>query len=150
MPGMVNPTWEERDLPVLRAAVEYCEEKDGYAEVHHLRSRLDMSERDIRKALNALIAETPKLFQNYMYGVGSGVIRVERPTGEARRRVGLWPTPESLADRLVQAMAAAADQEPDEEKRGKLKAAASWLGSAGRDLAVDVAAAALNRGIYGA
>jgi hypothetical protein len=150
MPGMVHPTWEERDLLVLRAAVEYCEENDDYAEAHHLRSRLDMSERDIRKAFNALCAETPKLFQNYWHAPSVGVSRVERPTGEARRRLGMWPTPESLADRLVQAMAAAADQEPDEEKRGRLKAAASWLGSAGRDVLVDVTAAVINRQMGGA
>lgn len=146
---MVNPTWEERDLLVLRAAVEYCEERDNYAEPHHLRSRVDLTERDIRKALNALCAETPKLFQNYWHGSGQ-VFRVERPTGEARRRLGLWPTPESLADRLVQAMALAAEREPDEEKRGKLKTAVSWLGTGGRDVLVDVTAAVINRQIGGA
>jgi hypothetical protein len=92
---MVNPTWEERDLLVLRAAVEYCEEHGGYAEAHHLRSRLDMSERDIRKAFNALCAETPKLFGNYSDG-GVGVYRVVRPTGEARRRLGMWPARELI------------------------------------------------------
>ncbi|WP_146227998.1 hypothetical protein [Micromonospora sp. S4605] len=147
---MVNPTWEERDLLVLRAAVEYCEDNNDYAEVHHLRGRLDLSERDIRKALNALCAETPKLFQNYWHAPGTGVIRVERPTGEARRRLGLWPTPETLADRLVQAMTQAAEQEPDEEKRGRLKTAASWFGNAGRDVLVDVTAAVINRQMGGA
>lgn len=146
---MVNPTWEERDLPVLRAAVEYCEEKDGYAEVHHLRGRLDMSERDIRKAFRALCSETPELFQKYVHSQGE-VVLVGRPTGEARRRLGLWPTPEGLADRLVQAMAEAADREPDEEKRGRLRAAASWLANSGRDVMVDVTAAVINRQMGGA
>jgi hypothetical protein len=81
----------------------------------------------IRKAFNALCAETPKIFPNYWHALDVGVSRVERPTGEARRRLGMWPAPESLADRLMQATAIAADQEPDEEKRGKLKTAASWF-----------------------
>jgi hypothetical protein len=43
---MVNPTWEERDLLVLRAAVEYWRRTTTTRRAHHLRSRLDMSERD--------------------------------------------------------------------------------------------------------
>lgn len=134
---MVNPTWEERDLLVLRAAVEYCEEHDGYAEAYHLRGRLDMSERDIRKAFNALCAETPKLFGSYSDG-GAGVHRVARPTGEARRRLGIWPTSENMADRLVHALALMAEQEPDEVKKSWLRKSADYLGATGREVLVDV------------
>jgi hypothetical protein len=43
----------------------------------------------------------------------------------------------------VQALAKAANNEPDEEKRGWLRKTAAWLGSAGRDVAVDIAGTAL-------
>ena len=61
-------------------------------------------------------------------------------TDEARQAVGQWPTPESVADRIVAALLEAADREPDERKRTKLRAAAETLGSFGRDLLVNVAA----------
>lgn len=48
-------------------------------------------------------------------------------SAEARRRVGQWPTPETLADQIVAALKGAADDEPDEIKRGKLRDAAQRL-----------------------
>jgi hypothetical protein len=91
------PTWEDRDLPVLSAAVEACEKNGGFAEVHHIKARVDFDERTIRSALTALVWEEPKLFRSHWSGgAGVGVWRVEYPTGEARRRLRLWPSPESL------------------------------------------------------
>ena len=61
-------------------------------------------------------------------------------TDEARQVVGQWPTPESVADRIVAALLEAADREPDERKRTKLRAAADALGGFSRDLLVNVIA----------
>jgi hypothetical protein len=54
--------------------------------------------------------------------------------------VGQWPSAEAVADRIVAALVEAADREPDEGKRSRLRAAAETLGSFGRDLLVSVAA----------
>ncbi|MGW3791289.1 hypothetical protein ACWD8I_08990 [Micromonospora arida] len=149
---MVYPTWEERDLPVLRAIVEMSDEGAWYIEPHEIAERIGFDETTVKYALFALAGELPPFF-NYKdistYD-GRDIGFISQPTGHARRTVGTWPTPENLADRLVQAMASAADQEPDEEKRGRLKAAASWFGNAGRDVLVDVTAAVVNRQIGGA
>lgn len=67
------------------------------------------------------------------------------PTGHARRAVGAWPTAEMIADRLVKALDEAADREPDPEKKGWLGKTAAFLGHAGRDLAVEIGATAINR-----
>jgi hypothetical protein len=67
-------------------------------------------------------------------------------TDAARRAVGQWPEsiPDQIAvqiaDRIVAALLEAAEREPDEQKRSKLRAAAETLGSFGRDLLVNVAA----------
>ncbi len=67
------------------------------------------------------------------------------PTGHARRAVGAWPTAETIADRLVSALDEAADREPDPERKGWLSKTAAYLGNAGRDLAVEIGATAINR-----
>ena len=73
------------------------------------------------------------------------IILIAAPTGKARRAVGAWPTPESIADRLVQALDEAADREQDPERKGWLSKSAAYLGNAGRDLAVEIGATAINR-----
>ncbi|MFG3576412.1 hypothetical protein [Micromonospora chersina] len=144
---MVNPTWEDRDLPVLRAIVELYEESGGRQNrPHHIVERTGLDEQSVLRSLRALDGEYVEVT---IVDDGTPVL-FGRPNGEARRAVGLWPTPEVLADRLVQALALAAEQEPNEEKRGKLRSLGTWAGNAGRDLMVDVAAAALNRGMFGA
>ena len=145
----MESTWESRELPVLDAAVRYLDEHAGqmFPRVHELAEMTGLPEEDVYRALVALEGSFVGL-RKYM-----GPIRltaVQEVYSEARTAVGQWPTPESLADRLVQAMAAAAEREPDEEKRGRLRSTASWLGSAGRDVLVDVTAAVVNRQIGGA
>lgn len=49
------------------------------------------------------------------------------------------------ADRLVEALEQAATREDDPERRGWLKKTATYLGSAGRDLAVEIGASAISR-----
>ncbi|TYC05679.1 hypothetical protein FXF53_04495 [Micromonospora sp. WP24] len=144
---MVNPTWEERDLPVLRAAVELYEETGRAMRVSDIVARSEFDEGVVQAALRAVAPAEPPFFTSIKGSFGGGFFLVGAPTPEARRAVGLWPTPENLADRLVQAMAQAADREPDPEKRGWLRKTADWLGSAGRDIAVDVAGTALAKGI---
>ena len=61
-------------------------------------------------------------------------------TPDARRAVGQWPTPESVVARLAEAFSAAAEHEPDPERRGKLRALGSFLGDTGKDFAAEVVA----------
>lgn len=132
----MESTWESRDLPVLDAAVRYLDEHAGesFPQGYDLAEMTGLSNEDVTRALTALEHQYVRIQKTYGDPKNWTVMAVYPGTREA---VGQWPTPESLADRLVQAMAAAADQEPDEEKRGRLKTAASWFGNAGRDVLVE-------------
>jgi len=58
---------------------------------------------------------------------------------------GAAHTPESIADRLIGALDEAAEREPDPERKSWLRKTAAYLGSVGRDLAVEIGATAINR-----
>ncbi|KGN37611.1 hypothetical protein [Knoellia subterranea] len=45
----------------------------------------------------------------------------------------------------MQALEEAAEREPDTERQGWLRQSANYLGNAGRDLAVEIGATAINR-----
>jgi hypothetical protein len=140
--GMAKDTWTDRDLPVLNAIVEMTEQGADSVEPADISGFIGMPEDQVQRALQALADEHPPFFEASEATAAEGriVLLVANPTGYARRTVGAWPTAETLADRLVQALATAADNEPDEEKRSKAKQTALFLGSAGKDLLVNVLA----------
>lgn len=148
MGGMSKDTWTPRDLPVLEAIVELADEgeSDINPSVIARRTRLDAAQVD--GALAALANESPPLFHPIEVTTGDGkrhIYSVEQPTGQARRRVGAWPTPESLADQLVAALGVAAAAEPDAAKRSRLQSVVEFLGGVGRDVVVSVASGILTR-----
>lgn len=145
---MLADTWQERDFPVLCAIVQLSDEglRDMDAPQVAARAGLDIETTLI--ALFALAAERPPLFR---YEDDSdfetrSMCLIREPSGDARRIVGTWPSPQTLADRLTEAMAEAAEHEQDDETRSRLRRLATWLGSAGRDILVDVTATALAKG----
>jgi len=69
------------------------------------------------------------------------------PTG--RREVGMWPSPEVAADRLLAALDAAIANAPTEEAKGKARRVLDAFTSAGRDLLVDVAGGVVTGQISG-
>lgn len=145
--AMPNSTWEDRDLPVLCAIVEMADAGAWHIEPEEIAQRIGFDENLVNVALWALAAETPPHFEYEDVSTfgGRAMAGIRNPTGHARRTVKTWPTPEDLADRLTRALAQAADDEPDAEKRSKLRAAASWFGNAGRDVLVDVTAAVVTK-----
>ncbi len=132
-------TWTTRDLPVLRAIVQLVDEDDsGQVRFSQIVERAGMDEATVTKALRALEHEQPPLFKANG-SLANRFMRISHVTGEARRKVGAWPSPEQLADKLIEALNSAADQTEDEEKRGWLRKSAAWLSEAGRDVLVEVA-----------
>lgn len=150
---MTIPGWEDRDLVVLRAVVEYCETHAGYAEVHHIRSRVDLPERQIRKAFTALSHESPKLFGNFWHGgAGTEVHRLELPTGEARRRLGLWPKPEVRIEQMIKVLEALAERTSDPDEKAALTKSVRSVRAglrASRDFLIGVASSAAVSGVVG-
>lgn len=141
----MDETWTNRDLPVLRAIVEIYEETGHAMHPGPIEAATGLAGEDVQAALRALNLEDPP-FVTKMQRYSSGhVSLIGAPTGHARRAVGAWPTAESIADRLVNALDEAADREADEERKGFLRKAATYLGNTGRDLAVEIGATAINR-----
>jgi hypothetical protein len=135
----VESTWETRDLPVLDAIVRYYDEQDG-PEIPDVETFAKLTGMDPGQVARAVRALSPRFIKTGPSLGGLIDVAIMGVTDEARQAVGQWPTPESLADRIVVALLEAADREPDERKRTKLRAAADALGGFSRDLLVNVIA----------
>lgn len=134
----VESTWEIRELPVLEAIVRLYDETGTLMSPHMIGATAGLSEDDVQKALRALKHDDPPYITK-MTAQGNGdIYLVGAPTGHARRVVGAWPTPEGLADRIIDALNDAADNESDEAKKGKLRRGAEAVAGVGRDVLVDV------------
>ena len=70
---------------------------------------------------------------------------VDSISERARRELGAWPTPDNLVEQLAAALSRAADDEPEPERKGKLRNAADVVGGMARDIAVNVISARLGR-----
>jgi hypothetical protein len=137
----MESTWETRDLPVLEEAVRYFDENPMQPgpTVGDIAERIGMDPTEVLRAVRAL-DETYLELRIYAAGGRAAPHRVLRVYEEARRVVGQWPSPEAVADRVVRELLDAAEREPDEAKRTRLRAAADALGGFGRDLLINVIA----------
>jgi hypothetical protein len=135
----MESTWERRDLPVLDAIVRYFDEEDS-AVIPDAGAFARITGMDAGQVGRAVRALSPRFVKTGPTMGDLTDVPIMGITDEARQAVGQWPTPESVADRIVAALVEAADREPDQGKRTKLRAAADALGSFGRDLLVSVVA----------
>lgn len=144
---LMESTWENRDLPVLDAVVTIADEGDGFAYAEQIQERTGLDDETVQRALFALGHEQPPYFEPTVTADldGRRIGWLTNVTGSARRAVGAWPTPESLAERIVQALQGAADNEPDEQKRGKLLRAAEGVGGVGRGVLTEVIASVITK-----
>lgn len=130
---------------MLRAIVDIYEVTGSPMGPDAIESATGFEADTVQAALRALGSEDPPFVTKLERVMTGDIIFIGAPTGHARRAVGAWPTPESIADRLVSALDEAAEREPDPERKGWLRKTAAYLGSAGRDLAVEIGATAINR-----
>jgi hypothetical protein len=147
----VESTWETRDLPVLEAIVRLYDEGNQAVEARELTERTGFDYETVQQALWALAYEQPPFFDpidTSTFGARD-MAAVRSVSGHARRTVGAWPTPEGLADRIIAALNEAADNEPDEVKKGKLRRGAEAVGGVGKGVITDVLAQVITRGMYG-
>lgn len=143
-------TWDSRDLPVLKAIVEMSDEGSTLIQPHEIEKRLGWDDVTVRKALAALANAVPPFFQfqdvTDFDSDGREIDAIHSPTSAARQAVGQWPA-ELLAKRIVDGLLEAAEAEPDEEKRSKLKQTAQFLASTGWSVLLGVAGNAASAGI---
>lgn len=117
----MQSTWETRDLPVLEAIVLLSDERVGPFGVESVVPTAPLSEPEVQATLRALSGEHPPLLENCTTMAGGSIRLVGSATGEARRRVGAWPTPENLATRMLAALEEAAQSAPTAEERTRLQ-----------------------------
>lgn len=142
----MESTWETRELPLLAAAVEWFDDPDAnIMNMPDIIERSGLSEDDVKRALRRLDSATPPYFEGVETAEFIYPVALSRVTERALREVGAWPTPESLADRIVSELNRAADEEDDPEKQGRIRRLAAWFGGAGRDVLVEVVGVSVAR-----
>jgi hypothetical protein len=121
-------TWASRELPVLKAIVDAFEEKPaGQVRFDELEKLTGLSSDDVGRALAKLYVASPPFFEgNSGWGSPYPFI-ISRITERALIATGQWPSPQSLVDQLVEALAAAAKDELDPVKKTKLQEAANLV-----------------------
>lgn len=128
-------TWESRDLPVLKAAVQLYDEKGRPSRATDIERATGFDKDTVQRALRALYSEP--FFERGVESSGNQIIIVGNPTSAALRVAGQWPSPEALLDRLLAALQAAADDEDrPEEERSKFKQAILTLRGAAWQVAL--------------
>jgi hypothetical protein len=107
--------------------------------VGDIAERAGMDPNEVFRAVRALDGTYLEL---RMYAAGGRTTphRVLQVHEEARRAVGQWPSPQAIADQIIRDLLEAAEREPDEAKRTKLRVAADAFGGFGRDLLINVIA----------
>jgi hypothetical protein len=140
----VEDRWTSRDLPVLDAAVRLLDEGRFEVTVAEIASETGLDTRAVDRALVALRGEYVGDYE-VMSGGDPGSFAITEVTAAARRVVGQWPSAESMAERLAAAFSEAADEEPDPERKSRLRQIASFLGETGKDIAAEVLAKVILR-----
>jgi hypothetical protein len=146
----MESTWEIRDMPVLENIVRVHDETGNTPDPSEICTALGFDDEEVQRALRALAQEEPPLITKFHKVLSGRILGVGAPTGYARRMVGAWPTPDGLADRIIAALNEAADNEPDEVKKGKLRRGAEAVAGVGRDVLVDVTSQVIAKTVTGA
>ena len=82
----MTDTWESRDLPVLRAAVELYEERGHRIRAREIERATGLDKETVQRALRALYREP--YFERATDSFGGEIVFVGEPTGEALRVAG--------------------------------------------------------------
>jgi hypothetical protein len=142
---VVEDTWFTRDLPVLDAVVTLLEGGEFRAAVRDISAATGFDPEDVARSLKAMEHTYVGEFTQLITGGDPNPWYVTEVTSAARQAVGQWPTPENVVARLADEFAAAAEHEPDPERKGKLRAIAGFLGETGKDFAAEIVAKVIAR-----
>jgi hypothetical protein len=136
----VEDTWASRDLPVLEAIVGAFNDPDRFQlRIPELTGLCGLPEQNVITALRALgntrppLLEYPRPPEELTYP-----IIITDVTERARRLVDQWPTADSLAEQIAEALTEAAEHEPDPVKKRRLREAGAVLGDTARGVLVEV------------
>lgn len=134
-------TWYARDLPVLRVVVRLYDETMRPVRINVVEEETGLSRQDVQRAGIALVSgglvttSGASQMKVLMFG---GV------TAEARRLAGSWPSPETAADRIVEALEQIAENTDNEDTRTRARKILDGFAGSGRQIAVGVGTAVIN------
>lgn len=146
---MPHETWSARAELGLEAIVELLDEGARVVNPPELAERTGLDVENVRRAIIALAHEDPPFFAYTDFSALNGPTdlgSIRNATGHARRTVGAWPTPETLADRLIAGMEQAANETANEEEASRLRRTGQWFGASGRDVLVNIVSTAMTGG----
>jgi hypothetical protein len=114
--------WFTRDLPVLRAIVRLVDEGEHGGSPYLLGQVVPASglpKADVVLAARSLVSAG---YAEALTNHAGDIVRFTAVSGEARRLAGLWPTPQGEWDRLLEQLAARAQNAPTEVERERWRA----------------------------
>lgn len=134
----MEDTWVDRDLPVLDVIVRLLDAGSFMVTVRDIAAETGFEPETVDRAISALEGPFVVEYEQFATAGNPNPWRVRKVTAAARQAVGQWPTPESLVERFAEAFGNAAEEEPDTERKGRLREVAAFLGSTGRGVATEV------------
>jgi DNA-binding transcriptional ArsR family regulator len=138
---MLDDVWQARDFPVLREVARRADERPRglWVSLEEIGQAVDLDEAEVERAAFALY--------------DAGLVHVDERatmiagftgmTSEARKIVGLWPSEESIADRLIASLEQAVDRASTPEERTRRQRILDAVRDGGRDFAVALGAGIL-------
>jgi len=120
----IESTWATRDLPILAAALRRLDAGEDAAELADIGAETGV------RALES--AESPYISAELGGGWGDeryGGGYIDAVSERARRELGSWPSADSLLEQLVVALRTAADEEPEPDRKSRLRSAAGREGT---------------------
>ena len=140
-------TWTTRELPILQAILRRVDSGEDRPDLADIGADTGIPPLQLTAGVEALYNANPP-YLDFESASGWGPDRygggyVSMVSERARREVGTWPSADSMLQQLIDALERAADTEPREEERSRIRSVAAYLGGAGRDFAVQVLASRL-------
>jgi hypothetical protein len=139
MAELLDDTWHRRERPFLLEAARRLEAtpRDPIWG-HEIAHSLQMTDTDAAACLARLGAAGYVELLNVDQFVG-----ITNISEDAAREVGLWPTADVAADRLIAALEAAIKRTDEPEQKTRLQKIRDGFAGAGRDVAVSIAGAVI-------
>jgi hypothetical protein len=125
--------WFTRDLPVLRAIARLVDEGQHGGSPYLLGAVVPASglpKADVIQAAKALVSAG---YAEALTNHAGEIVRFTGISPEARRLAGLWPTPQGEWDRLLEQVAARAENAPTDIERQRWRALADAATAVGED-----------------
>ena len=138
----MDATWARRELPVLEAIISDLDQAPvtgAWPDAHDIAASSSLSLDEVGAALLALDGHYITLVRP----LALSDWHVTAVTADARRAAGQWPNAEGLVEQLAARISEAAEQETDQERKGRLQAVGRGLAGTAKGVAVNVVSAYL-------